>query len=147
MPDDLRELIEALLSQNVEFLVVGAHALAFYGRPRFTEALDLFLRRSSTNEENLLRALHAFGLPVAPEAIDRLMNEERQMIVLGHEPNAVDMLTFLDGVEFESAWENRVSGQLGGISVYFISKQDFIRTKTASDRPKDRLDLELLNPN
>lgn len=144
MHDDLKELIEALLSHHVEFLVVGAHALAFYGRPRFTEDLDLFLRRSKANEAALLSALHEFGLPVKPEAVSRLMTLERQMIVLGHEPNAVDILTFLDGVDFESSWDNRVSGEIGGLTVSFISKEDYIRTKKASGRPKDLRDLEML---
>ena len=33
---DLREFIESLNSHGVEFVVVGAHAVAFHGHPRFT---------------------------------------------------------------------------------------------------------------
>jgi hypothetical protein len=144
MHDDLQELIATLQSHRVEFLVVGAHALAFYGRPRFTEDLDLFLRRSAANEAALTAALLEFGLPIKPEAINRLMNLDRQMVVLGNEPNAVDLLTFLDGVDFDSSWENRVAGELGGIPVYFISREDYIRTKRATGRAKDLRDLEML---
>ncbi len=66
------------------------------------------------------------------------------MIVLGHQPNAVDILTFLGGVDFETSCSNRVAGDLDGLSVSFISKEDFIRTKTASGRPKDLRDLDML---
>jgi len=61
MHDELKELIAALLSHGVEFLVVGAHALAFYGRPRFTEELYLFLRRSGANVSAFSRCI--FELP------------------------------------------------------------------------------------
>jgi hypothetical protein len=144
MHDDLKELIATLQSHNVEFLVVGAHALAFYGRPRFTEDLDLFLRRSAANESALIEALQAFGLPIRPEAITRLMTRDRQMVVLGNEPNAVDLLTFLDGVDFEASWEHRVTGELAGIPVYFISREDYIKTKRATGRAKDLRDIEIL---
>lgn len=72
------------------------------------------------------------------------MSLDRQMIVLGREPNAVDILTFLDGVDFESSWKNRVAGSLEGLPVHFISKEDYIRTKTATGRPKDLRDLDML---
>ena len=145
MHDELKELIATLQCHNVEFVVVGAHALAFHGRPRFTEDLDLFLRRSSENELALLKALQQFGLPVIPDAIHRLMSQDRQMVVLGHEPNAVDLLTFLDGVDFESTWINRVPGELDGIPVFYISREDYIRTKRASGRAKDLHDLAMLD--
>ncbi|HYW30524.1 MAG TPA: hypothetical protein VE869_03375 [Gemmatimonas sp.] len=35
---DLRELLESLIAHQVEFLVVGGHAVAFHGYPRLTVA-------------------------------------------------------------------------------------------------------------
>ena len=85
MKSDWKELIAALKSHGVEFLVVGAHALAFHARPRFTEDLDVFLRKTDENALRLFAALHEFGLPVTQDAIDRLFKTDREMIVLGHE--------------------------------------------------------------
>ena len=144
MQDDLRELIESLKSHNVDFLVVGAHALAFYGHPRFTEDLDLFLRRSEQNHVNLQGAMRHFGIPISESAATRLMTLDRQMLVIGNNPNAVDLMTFLDGVKFEDAWQNREAGEVLGIKTWIIGKEDYIKTKVASGRAKDLLDLELL---
>ncbi|MBS1726546.1 MAG: nucleotidyltransferase [Armatimonadetes bacterium] len=140
----MKELIESLKSHDVEFLVVGAHALAHHGRPRFTEDLDLFLRRTAENEVALTGALREFGIPISAEAAHQLMSFDRQMIVLGHAPNAVDLLNFLDGVDFDEAWTNRVEGDIFGVKTWMIGKEDFVKTKRASGRPKDLLDLELL---
>lgn len=144
MQDDLKELIESLKSHDVEFLVVGAHALAFYGHPRFTEDLDLFLRRSSRNGVNLQNAMKHFGIPISESAAIRLMTIDRQMLVIGNNPNAVDLMTFLDGVEFDDAWENRVEGEVLGVKTWIIGKEDYTKTKQASGRPKDLLDLQML---
>ena len=38
---DLREFVELLNSNRVDYLVVGAFAVAWYGYPRFTADLDI----------------------------------------------------------------------------------------------------------
>ena len=144
MQDDLKELIESLKSHGVEFIVVGAHALAFHGHPRYTEDLDLFLRRSDENGEALNSALKSFGISVSSQNLNRLMTSDRYLVVIGHNPFAVDLMNFLDGVNFDDAWSNKVDGEVYGVKAWVISKEDYIRTKKASGRPKDLLDLEIL---
>ena len=145
MQSDWKELIASLKSHGVEFLVVGAHALAFYARPRFTEDLDLFIRRSDENADRLTDALHDFGIPVNRSAVQRLIESEREMIVLGNAPVAVDLLNFLDGVDFDQAWSRRVEGNVLGVEVFLLSLQDYVATKKASARPKDIADLAILS--
>jgi hypothetical protein len=142
--DDLKELIESLQSHHVEFLIVGAHALAAYGRPRYTQDIDIFLRRSHENAIALVAAFSHFGIPISIEAALNLMSQDRQMIVLGRKPSSVDLLNFLDGVEFEEAWRNKTKGQVFGVETWIIGKSDFIKTKIATGIPKDLLDLELM---
>jgi len=142
--DDLRELIELFRLQNVEFLVVGAHALAFHSRPRFTEDLDLFVRRSPENVRRLRQALEAFGFALTDDAEAKLADDPRAMIVLGRKPYQVDILNFLDGVEFEGAWLRRVIGRLSNLEVGYLSFEDLVATKQATNRPKDQSDLKLL---
>ena len=43
LSSDLREFIRLLNTKNVKYVVVGAWALAFHGRPRYTGDLDLFV--------------------------------------------------------------------------------------------------------
>jgi|CXWL01.1.fsa_nt_gi hypothetical protein len=145
MQSDWKELIETLNSHNVDFLVVGAHALAFYGRPRFTEDLDIFLRRTEENVRRLSVAMREFGIPLSQQSEANLINNPRHMVLVGNEPSAVDLLNFLDGVEFESAWEGKVRGKLFDQEVFFVSIADFRKTKTASGRAKDKLDLIFLD--
>ena len=144
LSDDLSELIGLFLFHRVEFIVVGAHALALYSRPRFTEDLDLFIRRSDENCLRLQKALQEFGIDLPSSARLQLSKDRRAMIVLGAKPNQVDILNFLDGVEFEPALKNGQVSKLGGMDVVFLSLSDVIATKTATGRPKDIDDLNRL---
>ena len=72
------------------------------------------------------------------------MTSDRYLVVIGHNPFAVDLMNFLDGVNFDDAWSNKVDGEVYGVKAWVISKEDYIRTKKASGRPKDLLDLEIL---
>jgi predicted nucleotidyltransferase len=144
LSNDLKELIGLFQSHGVEFLVVGAHALALHSRPRFTEDLDLFLRNSRENAERLKSALVEFGIGMRDEAVEQFETGERSIIVLGNKPAQVDLLNFLDGVDFQEAWDRKVTGNLGGHIVSFIGLEDYITTKRASGRPRDLADLQHL---
>jgi len=142
--EDLSELIGLLKSHRVEFIVVGSHALAFHGVPRFTEDIDFFVARNEENVAHLAEALAEFGVPLSPEAKGEMVAKPRGVIFVGNKPNRADFLNFLDGVEFELAWERRITGVLAGIEVDFLSLSDYEATKEASGRAKDAADLALL---
>lgn len=106
---DLKELLELFRSHGVESVVVGAHALALHGIPRFSADLDLLLNRSRDNADRVMRALAEFGfgaLDLTPE--DFLVQD--QVIQLGNPPTRVDLLTSISGVD----WDAAVSGALEG---------------------------------
>ena len=138
--DDLRDLIDSFRSHGVEFLVVGARALAFYGYPRNTYDLDLWVRRSSDSAKRLRAAFADFGVQIGDEG-ERQFTLERNMLVLGVPPNQVDVLTFLDGCDFDEAWNRRVEDRLRDVRVAFLSLEDYVKTKKASGRDKDLRDL------
>ena len=141
---DLLELLALFRAKGVEFLVVGGHAVAFHGRPRLTEDLDLFVRPDRSNGERIVDALREFGFgalditPVDFQADDRV-------IQLGRAPNRVDLLTRLYGVEFDTAWERRVPADMDGIPVWMISRVDLIANKRATGRTQDKADAEFLD--
>lgn len=142
--EELRELLSLLNSHGVEFIIVGAHALAFHGVPRFTEDIDFFVSRSRLNVVRLAAALRDFGVELTEEAQAEMETTPRGVIFVGQKPNRADFLNFLDGLSFESAFEAKVAGSLSGLPVFFLSLPDFIQTKQASGRPKDVGDLALL---
>lgn len=142
--EDLSELLSLLNSHEVEFLVVGAHALAFHGVPRFTEDIDIFVEKSRLNIERLASALEKFGVTVPENSRDQMATKERGVLFIGKKPNRADFLNFLDGLEFDTAARSALSGILADQPVRFLSLNDYIATKRASGRPKDQADLALL---
>ena len=53
----------------------------------------------------------------------------------------IDLMTSVTGLDFASAWENRVTGKYGGIEAFFISKADLIQNKMAVGRKQDLSEL------
>ena len=145
MTDDLKELIASLQSHSVTFLVVGSVALSIHAKARYTEDLDLWLARTEENLDRLQGALTDYGLDVDENLLRAFLDKDRQMIILGAAPHAVDLMNFLEGVSFDDAWSNRVSGSLWGKTVDFIGKRHFIQSKRAAGRPKDLADLALID--
>jgi hypothetical protein len=137
------ELLSAFSDAGVEFLLVGAYALAVHGRVRATNDLDIWVRVSPENARRIHAALLAFGAPA-----DRVSREDflrRDTVVqIGVEPVRVDILTSISGVDFDAAWRSRMSVTIAGVSIPVLDRQHLIENKRASGRDKDRLDLEWL---
>jgi len=140
---DLREFVECLNSSKVEYLIVGALAVSWHGFPRYSADIDFFLRSSLSNAERVLQAIRQFGFGSLDITVDDLVTPGR-VIQLGHEPNRIDLLTSISGVEFQDAWSTRVEGQIDGIAVNFIGREALLRNKASTGRAKDRIDLEEL---
>lgn len=140
---DFQDLIKYLTVQNVEFLIVGAHALAFHGVARYTQDLDLWMRRTEANARLLQSALSDFGLPLPESAVAELLSE-RKFLRFGIEPSRIEILNFLDGCDFDLAWSRALHDTLGGVPVAILGLEDYVATKRASGRPKDLSDLVLL---
>jgi predicted nucleotidyltransferase len=144
MNEDLKELLASLKSHRVEFLVIGAHAVAFYDRPRNTEDVDLFIGRHVENALRLEAALKEFGAPIGPEGARRFSSDSRQMVRLGAPPNMVDLLNFAGERPFEEVYARRVIGELEGVELAFPSKEDLIEMKRTAGRARDLADIESL---
>ena len=143
LDEDLRELLALLTEHRVEFLVVGGHAVAFHGYPRFTEDLDLFVRADHANAARIIATLDAFGFGAVGLKVDDFVADDR-VIQLGRAPNRVDMLTRLWGVDFEGAWTRRVNASIDHVPVAFLSRMDLIANKRATGRPQDLADAAAL---
>lgn len=141
---DLREFIALLNSHNVEYLVVGGHAVAYHGYPRYTGDTDFFLRSSSANAERMMRVLQAFGFgDVGITAVD--FTTRGRVIQLGLPPNRIDLVTGISGVTFDEAWAGRVSGSLDGLPILLIGKEALLKNKRAAGRAKDLADVEAID--
>jgi hypothetical protein len=140
---DWREFLELLNSGGIDYVIVGAHSLAFHGRPRYTGHLDVLLRATPEQAVKLVSLLNQFGFKDAGiKPADFL--EAEQVIQLGRAPNRVDLLTSISGVSTEEAFGTRISAELDGIPVFVLGKDALIRNKRAVGRSQDLADLESL---
>ena len=143
IPKDFKELLGLFNSHKVEYLIVGGYALAFHGAPRFTGDIDLLVKADSENAKRILGALDEFGFGSLDlsEADFTLPNN---VIQLGVPPVRVDIMTSITGIDWEKAQADKVQGNYGDTTVYFIGKADFIANKKSLGRKKDLADLEAL---
>jgi predicted nucleotidyltransferase len=140
---DLREFIELLNSRGVEYVIVGAHSLAFHGRPRYTGDLDILVRPSPENAEKMVALLRDFGFGES-DFKQSDFGAPAQMIQLGRVPNRIDLLTGISGVAIDDAFRTRIATEMQGLPVFVLSKELLIRNKRAVGRPQDLADLEAL---
>jgi hypothetical protein len=141
---DFKELLELFNSHKVEYLIVGGYALAFHGAPRFTGDIDLLVNTDPKNAKCILRALEEFGFG-SLELSEEDFTTPNNVIQLGLPPVRIDIMTSLTGVDWIKAEANKVEGNYGLTTTYFISKADLICNKRALGRKKDLADLEALD--
>ena len=144
MNPDFADILSALSAAGVEFLIVGAHALAAHGVPRATGDLDIWVRPTPDNAARTLRALAAFGAPVSDLSVEDLTRPDT-VFQMGLPPARIDILSSITGVDFAAAWERRVTVSLAEGEVAVLSRADFIANKRAVGRPKDLADMALLD--
>ena len=140
---DFKELLELLNAQNVEYMVVGAHALAYHGVPRATGDLDIWVRPTAENARRIIQVLENFGFGSLGLQTDDFVAVDK-VIQLGVVPVRVDLVTSITGVAWEQAVENRASGMYGDVPVSFLGREQFIANKRASARAQDLADIEAL---
>jgi uncharacterized nucleotidyltransferase DUF6036 len=140
---DFKELLLAFNAHNVEYLIVGAHALAVYGHVRATKDLDLWVRPDEENAQRVLRALLEFGAPLGDLTADDL-SRKNTIFQIGVPPLRIDVITAIDGVEFADAWPDRLETLFGGVSASIISRPHLITNKKASARLQDLADVQQL---
>ncbi|MBI4425650.1 MAG: hypothetical protein HY554_18105 [Elusimicrobia bacterium] len=140
--DDFAELVAALNQNKVEFVIVGAHAVAFHGYARGTKDLDILIRSTPENIPRVLAALKDFGF--GSLGLKEADFAEESVVQLGYPPNRVALLSGLSGVDTEKAWKTRVKGTYQGHPTYFISRECLLKNKRAADRGQDRLDVQKL---
>ncbi len=146
LPQDWRLFIESLNSNGVEYLIVGAVALAHHGFPRYTGDLDILVRSSPENAKRLESVLQNFGFGALGVKAADFVHSYR-VIQLGVPPNRIDILTSITGVSFEEAWEGRAEVELSGVRINFIGRRALIKNKRSTGRPQDQADLEALGEN
>jgi hypothetical protein len=132
---DFKELLELLNAHNVDYVIVGAYALAFHGVPRFTGDIDIFVKPDPENAERILAVLKEFGFG----SLDLDKSDFQQpdkVIQLGVPPVRVDLLTSITDVPWQQAYSGKVEGTYGDVPVYFLGRKEFLPTKKPSEEKR-----------
>ncbi|HNT28533.1 MAG TPA: nucleotidyltransferase [bacterium] len=140
---EFKELFTSLNARGVEYLVVGAYAMAFHGVPRFTGDVDVLVRPTKENAKRLIAALDDFGFGSLGLTIADFSDPD-QVVQLGVAPLRVDILTSISGVSWEQAILNKCDTTYGKVPVPFLGLNEIIANKRAVGRMKDMADIELL---
>ena len=143
MSPDFSDLLRVFNEHDVDYLVVGAHALAAYGHVRATKDLDVWIRPDEANAERAIAAIRAYGAPLH-DLSSADLTKPGTVFQIGIPPLRIDVLTAIDGVKFDEAWDDRLQTDFGDQPTYVISRRHLIANKKASGRLQDLADVESL---
>lgn len=142
---DFEELLELFNKNDVRYCIVGAYAVAFHARPRYTKDMDILVEPEVTNAQKVVKSLNEFGFK-SLGLTDDDFSRKGMIIQLGYEPVRVDIITSIEGCDFVEVWKNKKSGMYGSEKVFFIGKDELIKNKRISSRKQDKIDLDILLP-
>ncbi|MCB9673448.1 MAG: hypothetical protein H6734_28550 [Alphaproteobacteria bacterium] len=146
MNQDFVDLLAAFQDHEVAHLVVGAFAMAVHGVARSTGDIDVWVRPDAENANRVVAALAEFGAPLAAHGVSAAtFTSPGTVYQMGLPPSRIDILTAIDGVTFDEAWEGRCLGPFGDLDVPVLGLRDLRTNKATSGRPKDLADLALLD--
>ena len=141
LPDDFKDFIQCLNSNNVKYLLIGGWAVGMYGYPRATKDIDFLVSASSKNLKNLQKAFLDFGTP--PINIEQF-REKGNIIRIGSSPVQIDIINKADGIDFDDCFQRKQTIVVEGVEIMLISKDDLMKNKKASGRYMDLADAENL---
>ncbi|MDY6968922.1 MAG: nucleotidyltransferase [Spirochaetota bacterium] len=140
---DYKEMLQLLLENQIDFILVGAYALGAHGYPRATGDIDIWVKPDEENSKKIYKALKQFGAP-----IDQIkMNDfatEGIIFQIGIIPRRIDIITQIDGVNYNDANEDKIVVEIEGLKVPVLSLDKLIINKMSTGREKDKLDVKLL---
>ena len=137
------EILKSFRDEEVEYLVIGAHALAAHGHVRATLDIDLWVRPTPENARRVWRALERFRAPLSKMEIGDFAEPE-VLYQIGVPPSRIDIMTSVTGLAFDAAWPNRLTAMFGDVPAPVLGLADMRTAKRAAGRLKDLADLEEL---
>ena len=141
--EDYRDILQALNAEQVDYILVGAYALAAHGYPRATMDIDVWVMPSPENSTAVLRAIKRFGAPLHGLIAEDLQQDDT-VFQIGIAPRRIDLITGATGLSYETAVQNAVYKQVDDIPLKVLSVEDLIINKEATGRLKDLADAEEL---
>lgn len=143
LDENFKEFIRLLNVNGVKYLVIGGFAVAYHGYPRYTKDIDFWIWANPDNADKVLKTVHDFGFGMLGLQKEDLLNENN-VIQLGHEPNRIDLIMDLEGLDFEICFAQRQDAEFEHLPIYFLSLDDLVKNKLSTGRLKDKVDAQTL---
>ncbi len=141
--DDFREFISALNEEGVDYILVGGFSVILYGYSRTTGDLDIWVKKTAENYLKLSKAFQKFGMPMFDMTKENFLNHPTwDVFTFGRSPVAIDIMTAVKGLDFDTTFAKTKLFEEDGLLIRTIHKNDLIKAKKESNRPKDQDDLE-----
>lgn len=144
LPQDFKEFLNLLKNKNIQYLLIGGYAVAYYGYPRSTNDLDIWIAINPTTAKQMVIALKEFGFDTH-QLSEELFLKKNSIIRMGIAPMQIEILTTISGVDFKECFQQRVVDEIDGIKINIINLKQLKINKKASGRHKDLDDLENLS--
>ncbi len=142
---DFQEFLLALNDAEVKYVLVGGYSVIYYGFPRTTGDLDIFVEVSKTNYQNLKKAFSLFGLSLFDMTEDNFLNNNNMNVFsFGRSPVSIEILKEISGLTFEEVYSQSLQTEIEEIPLKVINLKHLKENKKQSGRNKDLNDLENL---
>jgi hypothetical protein len=143
LSNDFKEFLKLLNAHKVEYLLIGGYAVGYYGYPRATADMDIWIAMNPANADKVITVLKEFGFN-EPDLLPEVFLKEKQIIRMGFPPVRIEIATTISGVNFDECYAQRVVAEIDGIQTNLISLSHLKMNKKASARHQDIADLEHL---
>ena len=141
LPPEFRKFLSSLNRHAVDYLIVGGYAVIFHGYVRTTADIDIWVAINPDNAQRVEAAIRGAGFN-PPWLKAELFLRPGSVFRIGMEPLRLEIITQIDGVEFEQCRAGRIETELDGLKVSFLNLNDLKTNKRAAGRPKDLADLD-----
>lgn len=144
--DDFRDFIQALNDCEVRYILVGGFSVILHGYARTTGHMDIWVERTTENYLKIKDAFLCFGMPVFDMTENNFLNHSSwDVFTFGVPPSAIDMMVKVQGLDFNTSFEQAVYFEDGGLKIRTIHLNDLLKAKHSANRAKDIDDIENLS--
>ena len=121
MNQDFRDLLQKSTPDKLNFSWSAPTPWPRTANARATQDLDVWVRPSPENAKRVIEALRAFGTPLH-DLTEKDLSTPGLIFQIGVEPIRIDVLTVIDGVQFDEAWADRMISKFADQPVAVLSE-------------------------
>jgi hypothetical protein len=119
LPEDFKDFLRLLNEHEVQYLLVGGYAVGYYGYPRATHDIDIWIAVDHLNAEKMVAVMTGFGFAEGAVSEQVFLSRDR-VVRLGVPPLRIEVLMSISGVVFEDCYQRCITDDIDGVPVRII---------------------------